>query len=364
MPRPGGGGPPAPGPMPPGGPAPPQMQRPGMLPGGAPAQGGPPMGQNGAGMRPPGGQQLDWRQLVQAVQQSNPNIKPDVLAEAVNQFLPMMNAQSQQEWRMVSLQIREQALQQREQQFMLAEQGRNTRASESADTRRDVAETGAAARRDVAQTGAASRESIADKNRVSRETIARMTVDERREAMEAGLVTRQEIADAMIASREREGAANRGSREENQALNREQRGDQFQQREHRLEQALDLRSDATWERLEQQKQAAMERAEQNKWKQGVAEVKTLIDEQDKHIRTKIAASNILSATQRKKMLEEADKVNAEQLTAMRTRAKGGSSAPAGQTDQPPAEALKEGQVTTFENGQKWTLKGGKPERVP
>ena len=63
------------------------------------------MGQNGAGMRPPGGQQLDWRQLVQAVQQSNPNIKPDVLAEAVNQFLPMMNAQSQQEWRMVSLQI-------------------------------------------------------------------------------------------------------------------------------------------------------------------------------------------------------------------------------------------------------------------
>ena len=37
-------------------------------------------------MRPPGGQQLDWRQLVQAVQQSNPNIKPDVLAEAVNDF--------------------------------------------------------------------------------------------------------------------------------------------------------------------------------------------------------------------------------------------------------------------------------------
>ena len=51
---------------------------------------------------------------------------------------------------MVSLQIREQALQQREQQFMLAEQGRNTRASESADTRRDVAEIGAGSREKVA----------------------------------------------------------------------------------------------------------------------------------------------------------------------------------------------------------------------
>ena len=33
---------------------------------------------------------------------------------------------------------------------MLAEQGRNTRASESADTRRDVAETGAGSREKVA----------------------------------------------------------------------------------------------------------------------------------------------------------------------------------------------------------------------
>jgi hypothetical protein len=106
-----------------GGPAPPMMQRPGMGPGGAPAQGMPPQGAPGMG-QPPGQprQQLDWRQLVQAVQQSNPDIKPDVLAEAVNQFLPMMNAQSQQEWRQVSLQIREQALQQREQQVMMLEQ--------------------------------------------------------------------------------------------------------------------------------------------------------------------------------------------------------------------------------------------------
>jgi len=119
-----------------------------MIPGGAPAQGG---GMPGGGMQRPGGQALDWRQLVQAVQQSNPNIKPDVMAEAVNQFLPMMNAQSQQEWRMVSLQLREQALQQREEQFRQAESGRNTRASESANTRRDVATIGAESREKVTE---------------------------------------------------------------------------------------------------------------------------------------------------------------------------------------------------------------------
>ena len=220
-------------------------------------------------------------------------------------------------------------------------------------TKRDLAQLSAATKAELAKLSATEKRSLTEYVEQGRNERFARSEGGREQRFQQADTTRRDIA-----------TENRTSREENQTLNREQRGDQFQQREHRLEQALDLRSDATWERLEQQKQAAMERAEQNKWKQGVAEVKTLIDEQDKHIRTKIAASNILSATQRKKMLEEADKVNAEQLTAMRTRAKGGSSAPAGQTDQPPAEALKEGQVTTFENGQKWTLKGGKPERVP
>jgi hypothetical protein len=30
---------------------------------------------------------------------------------------------------------------------------------------------------------------------------------------------------------------------------------------------------------------------------------------------------------------------------------------------PPVSALKEGQTTTFANGQKWTLQGGKPVQV-
>lgn len=465
----------------------------------------------GGGQQPPGGRQLDWRQLVQAVQQSNPNLPPDVLAEAVNQFLPMMNMQSQQEWRMVSLQIREQALQQREQQFMLAEQGRNQRSDTASGDRRaaiDQRSDASADRTDVQRQGIESRERTAGDNRVSRETIAKMTVDERREAHEAGLISKEAMDEANRGSREKiaegrqetareaEGGRNRradqaesgrneraemsatvktavakmstearreiaaqaeqgkdqrawqaeggraqraeisaetrkeiarlnanertavteflekgrNERSERSEAGREKRFDttqdlrerqfgdkreveqqrlteqglaregrerlaekrmgqqqtQFTEREKRLQEGLDLRSDTTWDRLEQQKQAAMEKAQAAQWKQGAAEVKTLIDEQDKHVRTKIAASNILSASERKKMLEEADKVNSEQLAALRTRAKGGGSAPASPTaptDQPPVEALKEGQVTTFANGQKWTLKGGKPEQV-
>ena len=241
--------------QPPGGP-PPQMRPPMPPPGppqGMPPQGMPPqMGQP----RPPGGQQLDWRSLVQAVQQSNPNIKPDVLAEAVNQFLPMMNAQSQQEWRMVSLQIREQALQQREQQFMLAEQGRNIRASESADTRRDVA-----------TIGAESREKV----------------------------TGQRL---------------------------EQQDKQFQQREARLQESLKLREDSTWARLEQQKQALQQRVEASNGRQGLAELKAVIAEQDKHVRTKImaaSANNTMKPDEKKKLLEQADKEYNDQMEIMRNQ---------------------------------------------
>jgi hypothetical protein len=166
MPPPGGpqaGGAPMPmrPPMPPGGGGPgmggpPGMPlRPPMMPPAGP-QGGmqprPPMPP--PGQMPPGGQQqgqLDWRQLVQAVKQANPDIKPDVMAEAVNQFLPLMSMQSQQEWRMVSLQIREQQLEQRERQVMMLEAGRNQRAELSSETRKDVAHETNVVKADIAK---------------------------------------------------------------------------------------------------------------------------------------------------------------------------------------------------------------------
>ncbi len=82
-------------PMPPGGGgAPPQMQPP-------PQGGQPPM--------QPGGQQqggpLDWRQIFQAVSQANPGAPPQVIAGAVNRAIPLMNSQSQLEWRQVQAQM-------------------------------------------------------------------------------------------------------------------------------------------------------------------------------------------------------------------------------------------------------------------
>ena len=353
MPVPGGG--PPPGGMPPRPPMP--GGQPGMPPQGPPPGGAPQPGMGGGPpQQPMGGRQLDWRQLVQAVQQSNPNIKPDVLAEAVNQFLPMMNAQSQQEWRQVSLQIREQSLQERERQVIMLEQGRNQRFGQS--------ETGKTERTGMQVEGRAAEGAA---NRVSRETIAKMTVDERREAHEAGLISKEQMDEANRSSREGIAAAGRESREGIAGANRTQREQQFQQREQRLQESLKLREDKQYQDLELRKQAAIEKAKATQWKQGAAEIKALIDEQDKHVRTKIMASNILNAGQRKKAIEEADKVNADQLAMLREqfKNKGGGAQPAG--DQPPPEAvqqLKEGQITTFENGQKWTLKGGKPEKVP
>ena len=94
-------------PMQPGGGQPPPMpQQPmGGAPGGPPPmQGGQPGGQPGMQQRPA----LDWRVVFQKVRDANPQAPPQVLAAAVDKFIPLMNQQSQMEWREKSLMLREQ----------------------------------------------------------------------------------------------------------------------------------------------------------------------------------------------------------------------------------------------------------------
>jgi hypothetical protein len=74
-----------------------------MAPGQQPQRPVSPLG-GGTGM-------LDWRQVAQMVTQANPGAKPEVVAAAVNQFIPLMNQQSQLEWRMLSLQLAQQRAQ-------------------------------------------------------------------------------------------------------------------------------------------------------------------------------------------------------------------------------------------------------------
>lgn len=85
--------------MPPGG-----GQPMGGAPGGMP--GGPGGGMPGGGMpgSPAGG--MDWRMIVRSLQSQNPGLKPEQLAAAVDQFMPMMSMQAKQEWQQMSMQLR------------------------------------------------------------------------------------------------------------------------------------------------------------------------------------------------------------------------------------------------------------------
>ena len=206
-------GPPPPQGMPPGMPPqggqpmrppmpPPQMQPQGQPPMGGPPGGGmqPPMGPQGQPGMPPqgmpqqpmGGQQrpsLDWRQIIQKVQAANPGAPPNVLAAAVDRFMPLMNQQSQMEWRQVSLQLREQVEQGREQMFSMAEAGRNQRADTASQDRR---------------YGVDTRAQTATDNRISKETIAAAGREGRQAMFEANLISKEQMDEANRNERGRE----------------------------------------------------------------------------------------------------------------------------------------------------------------
>lgn len=125
-------GAPQPPPMPPGGPG-------GAPPGAPPMQppmppGGPPGGQPG-----PQGQgkpALTLESVMQAMIRANPGAKPEVIAAGVNRFLPLMNAQSQMQWREISLALREQTLQNAMTRFAEGEERRNRQGDERTQDRR------------------------------------------------------------------------------------------------------------------------------------------------------------------------------------------------------------------------------------
>jgi hypothetical protein len=94
------------------------------------------------------GGQLDLRTIIQQVVQANPGVKdPRVIAAAVDKFLPIMNAQSQQQWRQIGLQLRaatvEQGQQRVDQGQQRVDQGeqRVGIAQQNADTSAGRAET-------------------------------------------------------------------------------------------------------------------------------------------------------------------------------------------------------------------------------
>lgn len=102
-----------------------QPGNPGAGPGMMPPQGGQqqlPQPQGWGQQGGQGGGPLDWRQVFQAVQRANPGAPPQVIAGAVEKAIPLMNSQSQQEWKQVQMQFREQALQMAQERLAMQQQ--------------------------------------------------------------------------------------------------------------------------------------------------------------------------------------------------------------------------------------------------
>ena len=221
------------------------------------------------------------------------------------------------------------------------EQGRDARAGQTDLTKRDLAQLSAKVKEEIQGLNAADRKNLVEFLESGRNERFARSEGSKEERAARSDTTRRDIAEGSRESRESEGELNRGSREGIAGANRDQRQSQFETREKRLNEALGLREDSTWTRLEQQKEQAMQRAEQAQGKQGLAQVRAIIDAQDKHVRTRIMAyssNNNLTPAERKKLLDQADMDYNEQVQNLKQKFSGGgqpAAAPAQGAPPPP-----------------------------
>lgn len=248
-------GSPAPAPMPPQ--AGPGVQQPmaggaqqPQGPGGAPVNNSWP---NGATQPQPTQQLLTWQQIVSKLNESNPGMKPDVLAAAVDQFAPMMSQESKLQWQMLSMQLKQEhqttlqndrlqsqemrsndRLSQQESLFTRKQDEQNARhqatvqamsdridkliaaraeltgiKEEGADRRTGVRQEGADRRQGVSQEGMDRRVGVQQEGANYRTDVRDEGQDRRQSVAQEGMNTRQRNS---LQSREGEGAANREQR--------------------------------------------------------------------------------------------------------------------------------------------------------
>lgn len=149
--------------------------------------------------------------VVRSLQSQNPGLKPEQLAAAVDQFLPMMNAQARQEWQMLSMQLKHDM-----QQMQMGMRG------EALDQRERLAadrERGMGARQDQRQEGA-------DRRQGQRLDQQGEQFGRRQEGLDRRFDTREEGLDRRTGVRE-EGQ----DRRQGQRL--DQQGEQFTERQNR-----------------------------------------------------------------------------------------------------------------------------------
>jgi len=165
-------------------------------------------------MQPQGGPGLDWRTIMQKTLQANPGIKPAVLAYAVDAWLPLMNQQSQEQWKEQSNYIKglqtENQLQRTENQLLIAQANLGGRAEDRAsreriaaghdETRIKVADMSITAKNEWNRVNNAVKVELQDLKDENRLTALNMSIEARRALAQMSDATKRELFGDKIAA--------------------------------------------------------------------------------------------------------------------------------------------------------------------
>lgn len=146
----------------------------------------------------------------------------------------------------------------------------------------------------------------------------------------------------------------------------------FDAREARLAASTAVRQDQAYERLEMQKQDIERKIQQGGDRTALSQWRAIVDAQHKRATEIIQSNSVMSGfkdEEKKALLAEQRAAYEEQIAAMRGKlsqpAAPAASTPAPASSAPPLAVLKPNTITTFANGQKWTVGvDGQPKQVP
>lgn len=190
------------------------------------------------GMRP----QASWMDIGKAILKANPNISDDQLAFAINKSIPIMNVQSQAEWKNVEMLLamerndllraqigsREGIAARREEGLMtraqlgaeiktMQEQGRMARAQLSSNTKIALENARDDVKRELAELSEAGKDERLQMTDATRRWIASQSMDVKREiakALEEGRTLRMEEVQGRIDTRQQRSIAAQGERQQ------------------------------------------------------------------------------------------------------------------------------------------------------
>lgn len=328
------GAPPDQGPQPP---APGQPSVPSAPQGGGPAappvQGGlAPTPAPAASVAPSGTPEITLQALTQRILATSPRVKdhPEVLMAALERAAPLLDRQSKEDLAELRKEMSTQRLSQAGELARARQESLNTWRGQQggrADRRLD--------QRDDAQE--------------SLETYRKRTGDQR-DAEEIGRNGRMQAKEAGTQGR-------------------------FDAREARLAASTAVRQDQGWQRLEQQRQDIERKVQQGGDRTALSQWRTIVDAQHKRATEIIQSNSVMSGMKeedKKAMLAEQRAVYEESISAMRGKMSQPAGAPASPaapvpaaSTTPPLAVLKPNTITTFANGQKWTIgPDGQPKQVP